>query len=276
MSNKQDSNYADPDVLAKYIEEIHLLLENGQTQEAIIDYLVAKKQLSKDIALLLFNQATFGDMDASVEISAQEGRQMHYISKTAITHEELCQLFANAGLDFAPAQQLATEFLTLLESQPNLSSQQLIDLMMNSGLTLPAARELERTISAKHQLIQQKQERTEVLNTIDPAIKEKIIFWRNNAFPNNEIVQKLVAQYNVSEEEAKRMVKVIHVDASTQEREIIKEEEAGREVSIQVAIGLLLLIGGIMATIFSGGQVLFYGAIISGIVTTIAGLVKRQ
>ncbi|OJJ18215.1 hypothetical protein BKI52_25675 [marine bacterium AO1-C] len=274
-TNKENANYADPDVLAKYVEEIQSLLESGQNKEFILTHLVSVRKLDADIATLLFNQASFGDMDASVQMSEQAHQQMHDTNKGIFTQRELYQLIITKGAPPAIAEQLAKQLLVLLE-QTSIDTSELLHLIQEAGISYPDAQDLVSKISTKHQLIQQKQQQSAVLENIDAELREKITSWRNNAFSNSEIVQKLVEKHGVNEAEAKKMVQAIHINKSAQEREKVREKEAGNDISAQVVLGIFLVIAGIVATVVSAGTVFFYGAIVSGITLIFTGFFKKK
>lgn len=120
------------------------------------------------------------------------------------------------------------------------------------------------------------------INKIDRRIETQIISWRNQAIPNQDIIKKLVKEYNLSEEEAATSVKYVHTQQYAQERKYTEKHEkmlAKQRVrnafSAPVIIGILLILGGLTLTIFSEGNTIFYGAIVSGFVSILIGLGKE-
>ena len=195
-TSKGKADSSDPEVLAKYIDEIQLLLDEGQNQAFIIHHLVSERNLDQEMASLLYTQATFGSMDAPEQMSEQAS--------------------------------------------------------------------------------QQKQLQSKALDKIDVEIRDKIIFWRNNAFSNVEIVQKLIDKYDVSESEAKQMVQTVHLKESSEEKAKEKEKEFANATSGQIALGFVLILIGVVGTVASEGTMFFYGAIGSGVVMIFAGFFRKK
>ncbi|WP_299455546.1 hypothetical protein [uncultured Microscilla sp.] len=113
--------------------------------------------------------------------------------------------------------------------------------------------DIEDTISAimaGRNIYKTKKEANEKLANVDDEIKEKVLFWRNNAFPNNEIVEKLIKKYSLPEDEAKHIVKTIHLYKSNEVRTEVKEMEKAAEHSNNKYIGAILMVMGVLITIF--------------------------
>lgn len=128
--------------------------------------------------------------------------------------------------------------------------------------------------------------RGELLENISDEVKQKVIFWRNNAFPNKEIVQKLVEKYDYSEEDAKKVVSSIQAEQIVEEQATIKEVEEKKQHNYNVIMGAFLLIGGLLGglllvfvaedTDLADYYIYLFGVAIAGLVQLVAGLRKRE
>lgn len=122
------------------------------------------------------------------------------------------------------------------------------------------------------------------LSETEKEIKDKVLVWRNNAFSNDEIIQKLVQKYNLTEDKARQIVKTIHLHKSVEERQEAIEAEEESEHSSNIYIGAFLLVGGIISSIAlfmiddDLGDYITYtaGAAIGGFFQMVAGLSKQK
>mgnify|MGYP001105831463 FL=1 len=129
-TSKGKADSSDPEVLAKYIDEIQLLLDEGQNQAFIIHHLVSERNLDQEMASLLYTQATFGDMDASVQMSEQERQQIQDHHQNTFTQEELNQLLLTKEVNPSIARPLAAKLLAYLQ-QPSITSVALTELIQS-------------------------------------------------------------------------------------------------------------------------------------------------
>ncbi|OJJ18216.1 hypothetical protein BKI52_25680 [marine bacterium AO1-C] len=226
-------------------QEINNLVEDGETDEYIIQHLIADKNFHQTLATQIVQQFHSGAIDDLIS----EHQQQQVINNE-------------------------TNYDTLYY------------LLRQQGFLPEEAKERAMHRIAQHNLKQAQKKRLQALAKVDDEIKERVISWRNNAFSNKEITQKLVEKHQYTEEEAKKIVTLIHAEKKVEERATEKEVEEKKQHSYNVYVGAFLLVGGLVAGLIllfidedgdlSDFYIYLFGAAIGGLIQMIAGLSKKE
>ncbi|EAY29795.1 hypothetical protein [Microscilla marina] len=234
---------------------IHSLLIERQDTQTIIAHLVTEHGLEKDQA----TQVVINTLEEIEEVSSHANiRPMLYT--------RILQAMEGKQDHQARVRHLLKEYGSFANDDDDIE---------NTLSAIMAGRNLHKT----------KKEAKEKLASVDDEIKEKVLFWRNNAFPNNEIIEKLIKKYQLPEDEAKHIVKTIHLYKSNEVRTEVKEMEKAVEHSNNKYIGAILMVVGVLVTIclfvfdeegdFEDYIIYAIGLAISGFIQMMAGWNKR-
>lgn len=171
-------------------------------------------------------------------------------------------------------------------SSSEIAYNALLQTLVNKGVPYDEAEAIALSQVAEVKLAEEKQARDQALANLSDEIKDKVIIWRNAAFSNAEIIQKLTEKYNLPEKEAKFVVKNIHLHQVDQEKVVIQEHEEKKEHNYNLYMGMFLFIGGLIGGFlmywfdeegdFDDVWYYFFAAAIGGFIQMIAGLSKQK